>query len=213
MKKLLFIFGIFSYTFLQAQQSDVEIAAHRNWYQPEDPETIFFDLSTFYPLGISNSSFNNDYQLDQGIQFGVHIFIVPEFTAGLYGKWHGSEVTNIEKIGNINETRFNEYGLELGYYYAIDQKVNVHLTGGVAGVYLRNLVNFSPNSFGENGISYKLGVALGYRFNQTLAVFAKVSPYYLNMDIQNEAYDNYLNDHILMDFGVGLRIHLHNPNG
>ncbi|MDN3595870.1 hypothetical protein [Zunongwangia endophytica] len=213
MKKLLFIFGIFSYTFLLAQQSDVEVVAHRNWYQPEDPETIYFELSTFYPLGMSDSSFGNDYQLDQGIQFGVHVFIVPEFTIGLYGKWHGSEVTNIEKIGNISETRFNEYGLELGYYYAIDRQMNVQLTGAIGSVNLRNLVDFSSNSFWENGISYKLGVAFGYRFNQTLAIFAKVSPYFLKLDIKNEAYDDYLNDHILMDFGVGLRIHLHNPNG
>ncbi len=181
MKKLFLLVFILSISLVNAQ-TEIQPKPHKNWYEPEDPETVFFGLSTYFP-------------------------------AGVYGKWHEGEVTDIEKIGNISETNFSEYGLSLGYYQAINREINYMITAGIGGVTLNNTVPFSPDSFRENGTSYKVTGELGYRFNQTIALFAKVSPYYLNLDIENRAYNDYLNKHFLVDFGFGLRVHLHNPNG
>ncbi|SFB77197.1 hypothetical protein SAMN04487907_101561 [Zunongwangia mangrovi] len=212
MKKLLLLVFILSISVGNAQ-TEIIPEPHKNWYEPEDPETVFFGLSFYFPNGIGDSSLGNDYSFDAGIQFEVNVFITPQFVAGVYGKWHEGEVTNIEKIGNISDSNFSEYGLSLGYYQAINRQFNYMITAGIGAVTLNNTVPFSPDSFRENGTSYKVTGELGYRFNQTIAIFAKVSPYYLNLDIENAAYDSYLNKHFLVDVGFGLRVHLHNPNG
>lgn len=212
MKKLLLLVFILSISLGNAQ-TEVLPKPHKNWYEPEDPETVFFGLSTYFPFGLSDSSLGNDYSFDAGIQFEVNVFITPQFVAGVYGKWHEGEVTNIEKIGNISDSNFSEYGLSLGYYQAINRELNYMFTAGIGAVTLNNTVPFSPDSFRENGTSYKVTGELGYRFNQTIALIAKVSPYYLNLDIENRAYNDYLNKHFLVDVGFGLRVHLHNPNG
>ena len=213
MKNILLLAIILSFSLTNAQQDQSLPNPHRNWYEPEDPETVFFGLSTYFPIGLSHSSLSNDYELNAGIQLEVNVFITPQFVAGVYGKWHEGEVSNIEKIGNISETNFSEYGVSLGYYQAINREFNYLITANIGSVSLRNSVPFSSGSFRENGTSYKLGGELGYRFNQTIAVFARVSPYYLNLDINNAAYMDYLNKHFLVDVGFGLRVHLHNPNG
>ncbi|MCL6217140.1 hypothetical protein [Zunongwangia pacifica] len=213
MKNIILLAFLFSISLVNAQQEQVPQNAHRNSYNPEDPETVFFGLSFYFPNGLSDSSLGNDYTFDAGIQFEVNVFITPQFVAGVYGKWHEGEVSNIEKIGNISESNFSEYGLSLGYYQAINREFNYFITASIGGVSVRNTVPFSPDSFRENGTSYKVGGELGYRFNQTIAFFAKVSPYYLNLDIENTAYNDYLNNHFLVDVGFGLRVHLHNPNG
>ena len=212
MKKLFLLVFILSISLVNAQ-TEIQPKPHKNWYEPEDPETVFFGLSTYFPFGLSDSSLGNDYSFDAGIQFEVNVFLTPQFVTGVYGKWHGGEVTDIEKIGNISETNFSEYGLSLGYYQAINRQFNYMITASIGAVTLNNTVPFSPDSFRENGTSYKVTGELGYRFNQTIAIFAKVSPYYLNLDIENKAYNDYLNKHFLIDLGFGLRVHLHNPNG
>ncbi|MFC6860639.1 hypothetical protein [Zunongwangia atlantica] len=212
MKKLLLLVFILSIS-VGNSQTEIQPNPHKNWYEPEDSETVFFGLSFYFPNGIGDSSLGNDYSFDAGIQFEVNVFITPQFVAGVYGKWHEGEVTNIEKIGNISDSNFSEYGLSLGYYQAINRQFNYMITAGIGAVTLNNTVPFSPDSFRENGTSYKVKGELGYRFNQTIAIFAKVSPYYLNLDIENDAYDSYLNKHFLIDLGFGLRVHLHNPNG
>ena len=213
MKNIVLLAVIFSFSLVSAQQDQIKENTHINSYNPEDPETVFFGLSTYFPIGLSDSSLGNDYELDAGIQFEVNVFITPKFIAGVYGKWHEGEVSSIEKIGNISESNFSEYGLSLGYYRAINREFNYLITAKIGGVSVRNTVPFSPDSFRENGTSYSIGGELGYRFNQTIAVFAKVAPYYLNLDIDNTVYNDYLNNHFLVDIGFGLRVHLHNPNG
>jgi len=212
--KIIFIGICFliSHQFLFGQIEETKV--HPNWYESEDPETVYFTFGILGSLPINDSTLK-DAGGPAGITFGFNWFVIPELTIGVYYDTQStgiSEDENNDKIGAIKDINLNSFGFQLGYYRAINREWNWSLKAGAGPIVYKS--NTGYDKFPENGASYKLTGELGYRLNQTLSLFTRISPRYNQLDIRSvpEVHD-YLNNHLLLDIGVGLRIHLHNPNG
>lgn len=99
-----------------------------------------------------------------------------------------------------------------GYYHEFDPAWNIHVTAGIGRA---EYVNKAYNGhFSETGPSYWFQIHVGHRFNKTVAIYFKAGPRHdkLNIDAP-QSIDKFINNQLLLNMGMGLRINLHNPGG
>lgn len=179
---------------------------------PDDPETVFFNLELFNSIGIGDHVLARDYNIGIGFGFDFNWFVLQEFTIGTHFSVFQNGVKNPENTGNIRNTNVYLFGLDLGYYYAFDQHWNLHATAGIGSI---NYTHRAPeDKFTESGTSYWVQVQVAHRFNKTLAVYFKLQPRWDKFNIEvPEHLNNYFNNNIFLNPGLGLRINLQNPGG
>lgn len=178
----------------------------------DDPETVFFNFELLSSLGVGNHSFARDYH--PGIGYGIDFnwFVLPKITIGAHYSAFESKVKNPENTGNIQNTSVYLFGVNAGYYYELDQHWNIHATAGIGTIHYWHQT--PEDNFTEVGNSYWLQFQVAYRFNKTLAVYFKIQPRWDNLNIQApEHLNNYFNNLIFLNPGVGFRINFHNPGG
>lgn len=177
-----------------------------------DPETVFFNLEVFRPVGLGSSSFARDYSLTPGFAFDFNYFVLPEFTIGTHFSVFGSSVENPQRIGNISNTMIYLFGVDVGYYYQFDRHWNIHATTGIGSVQYTS--EAPEDRFHEQGVAYWFQVQVGYRFNKTVGVYFKMNPRLDKLRIQTPQHlDDYFNRHLYINPGFGLRLNLQNPGG
>src|SRR5690606_26356057 len=178
----------------------------------DDPETVFFNLELFNSIGIGDHVLARNYNIGIGFGFDFNWVVLQEFTLGTHFSVFQSGVKNPENTGNIQNTNVYLFGLDLGYYYAFDQHWNLHATAGIGSI---NYTHRAPeDKFTESGTSYWVQVQVAHRFNKTLAVYFKLQPRWDKLNIEvPEQLNNYFNNNLFLNPGLGLRINLQNPGG
>ncbi|QCY69569.1 hypothetical protein FHG64_09275 [Antarcticibacterium flavum] len=131
--KLLFLLLFCGITFCNAQ----EIPGGNDDFN-DDPETVFFNLEIFRPVGIGNSFLAKDYNDGAGLAFDFNWFFLPQFTLGTHINIFGSSVKNQSAVGNIQKTSVSIFGLTAGYYHEMDRHWNLHATAGFGALNYRN---------------------------------------------------------------------------
>lgn len=191
-----------------------EKKVHQNWYNSDDPETVYFTFGALASIPLNDSTLK-DAGGPAGISLGFDWLVIPELTVGVYYDTQTTHISNDEdndRTGAVKNINLNSFGLQLGYYKAINREWNWSLKAGVGIIGYKSRTGY--DKFMEDGTSYKLSGEVGYRLNQTLALYTRIAPRYNKLNIEAvEEVQNYLNKHFLLDFGIGLRIHLHNPGG
>lgn len=178
----------------------------------DDPETVFFNLEVFRPVGVGDSFLARDYNLGAGFAFDFNWFIIPNFTIGTQLNIFRGNVVNQSSIGNISSSSIRMAGFTTGYYYEIDRHWNIYASAGIGALKYRNRA--PEDKFSERGTSYWSQVQVGYRFNKTAAVYFKMSPRYDRLRIESPAgMQGYFNRHFMLIPGFGVRLNLHNPGG
>lgn len=178
----------------------------------DDPETVFFNVELFNSVGVGNHILANDYKPGIGFGFDFNWFVLQEVTIGAHFSVFNTGVKNFENTGNIDNTSVSLYGVAAGYYYELTQHWNIHATAGIGkNIYTHRA---PEDEFTELGTSYWLQVQVAHRFNKTIAIYFKLQPRWDKLNIKAPVHlNNYFNNLIYVNPGVGLRINLHNPGG
>ena len=178
----------------------------------DDPETVFFNLELFNSIGIGDHSLARDYNIGIGFGFDFNWFVLKEVTIGTHFSVFQNAVKNNANTGNIQNTTVYLFGLDVGYYYEIDQDWNLHATAGIGSI--MNTHRAPEDKFAESGTSYWVQLQVAHRFNKTLAIYFKLQPRWDKHNIEvPEHLKNYFNNKIFLIPGVGIRINLQNPGG
>lgn len=200
---LLFSVGMF------AQEND-SIPVYQ--FSKEDPETVFFDLEIFYPVALGNNLYKDAYSLDPGFAFNVNWFIKPKITVGARFAQFTGHVEDKSLTGNIGRTNFQMIGITAGYFLPFNREWSLQSKIGIAASNYRHTA--PEDKFEDGGGQTWLAAVFAYRFDKSLAIFAKASiDYHFNhIEIVADK-DDYFNSSIFTQIGIGLRWHLQNPGG
>lgn len=117
-------------------------------------------------LGDSFLAKANQPDLGFGIELGFLKY--KKITSTLDYNYNYFSVTDIEKAGNINSTRFSSFGAKILYEIDVYKKFSLQPYLGIGNPTL----NFksSSTSFGkQNGIDYKIGFYTNYNLNENVA--------------------------------------------
>lgn len=183
------------------------------WWNQNDPETVYLSasISKVFALNDSNlKEFKNFTNAD--LEFGW--YFLPNFILGAYFDKSFSHIKeeHSNKTGAVRNRGFSTYGIQAGYYNAINREWNWSVKFGIGSIIYRS--SAAQDIFREKGITYKLDAQVGYRINRTLAFFFKVSPAYDQLSINSTPeYQDYLNKMFRLNAGLGVRVHFQNPNG
>ncbi len=181
-------------------------------YSPGNPESVFFELETIYPLALGNNVYSEAYTYDLGYGIDFNLFLKKQFTLGARISSFRGYVQDVEKTGNYSKTGFMLFGIHAGYYQVVNKEWSLHHKIGVGAL---NYVNHAPeDTFNDTGTQLSVSTDVAYRFSSDFALFAKLSFQYHLMNIQTtDALDSYFNKAPFLQFGIGLRWHLQNPGG
>lgn len=212
---ILLLISLLSVKGFTQEVADTTSVFQPNWYKQTDPEVLYFSQSISKTIPFSNSSLKDYESLFSFSMFEIDFFTLPMITVGAYYEFGYGEVSpeKTDKLGFITGTRISNLGFQVGYYHAFTRRWNWTVKGGIAALSYRSHAYTSDN-FPERGTSYKLDTQIAYRLGATWAFYFKVTPTYDKLNIKSTPdIQDYLNHHLKMDVGLGLRIHLHNPDG
>ena len=178
----------------------------------EDPESVYFNLESFYPIGLGNSPYAEIYNFDPGYALDFNWFVKPKFTLGARYSFFRGYVEDKSKIGNISNTKFHLFGITRGYYQALDKNWNLHYKLGIGAVLNRHRA--PEDHFSDEGGKTWASVEFSRRLDRTLGFFIKTGLDYEFLHINSSPeVESYLNSNFLVNLGLGIRIYFQNPGG
>lgn len=178
----------------------------------ENPESVYFNVEIFYPVGLGNSPYAQAYNFDPGYALDFSWFVKPQFTLGARYSFFRGYVENKSRLGNISTTKFHLLGVDGGYYQALNKDWNLHYKLGLGVVIHRNRA--PEDKFTDDGGKTWASIEIARRVNRTLGFFIKTGLDYEFLHINSsEEVKSYLNSNFILNLGLGLRFNFQNPGG
>ena len=134
-----------------------------------------FNFEPVFRLNVvKNNQFGDNFlakanQPDLGIGMELSILGYKNFSTTFDFNYNYFSVSNVEKAGNINSTRYNSVGVKVLYEVDVYNKFSIQPYLGIGNPTL----NFKSGSqsFGkQNGIDYKLGFYVNYNLKKHFAL-------------------------------------------
>jgi hypothetical protein len=193
---LLLIFGVFN---SRAQERD-------SIYTPHYAGRLQIDLGIHHNFALGENFLGDAYRLKLGGEYGMDVFVSPNWLVGIRFDHIGSNLEKPEKLGNLESTRIRTIALNGGYVYEVLPQIDISLLAAIGRASYKH-ESFFHTKFHDSALVLWFQPKVGYRITNNLGIFAagRLRKDFMNIDTSPELED-YFEQSTILTLSFGVRI-------
>ncbi|WP_373057276.1 hypothetical protein [Zunongwangia sp. H14] len=162
LKLFLILLPLSMFTSFAQEQENIYTAPHAGKLQIE--------VGIHQNFALGKNFLGDAYNLNTGLEYGLDVFVDPNWLVGFKIDHVGGEVEKPEKLGNVKSTIINTVALNGGYSCQVNPRIDLSLFAAFGYASYVN-TSFFDTKFHDNAFVFWLQPKIGYRITKNMGIF------------------------------------------
>lgn len=181
-------------------------AQEKDTLTPHYGGRLQIDLGMHHNFALGENFLGDAYSLELGGEYGLDVFLTPNWLVGLRFDHIGSKVEKPEKLGNLKSTRIRTVALNGGYVYQLSPQLDISLLAAIGYASYKHKSSFDTD-FKDNALALWFQPKVGYRITNSMGIFVagRYRRDFMNIETSPDLED-YFGSANILSLSFGLRI-------